>query len=851
MTPENHSLSSVFHHKIRLFIFPALLVTILMCYCNIASGQLYINELLASNTNSNIDQDFGEFSDWIEIYNAGSQSVDLGGYYLTNNLQNPTKWRIPDSTILETKGFKLFWADGMDKRPGDSIVQYKHPLSPRSRGVIRITNLHLNFTLKKRGAIIAILDPQSEIIDSLSYKDQISDISFGRSPNSNQRLGFLTQPTPGETNDDSFLDIELSLTPVQFSISRGFYKKAQTLSLSHQSEDVDIYYSVDGSSPTRNSIRYVDGIEIGTTKVIRAAAYKKGIIPSVVSTHTYFIKEQFTLPVLSISIEPDYLWDDKIGIYVEGDNGIADLLGSVANYNQNWERPAQIEYFNESGEKAFSTAVGIKIVGILHQTMPQKSIAVYLRQKYGSKEFNHQIFPSKEIKNFKTLVLRNSGADVRHTLFRDGMMNCLLIGKINIDYQAYRPVIVFYNGKYWGIHNLREKLNEHYPSSNYGLDPKKIDMIENFKRPVLVNGDSTHYYSLINFIESNDISIESNYRYLQTLIDVDEFIDYNIAEIYFANRDWPANNTKLWRLHVDGGKWRWIIVDLDAGFGLVDSYKSNSLRRVTDPNGEGWCKPWSTLLLRKLLTNTKFRDVFTDRFAHHIITTFEPKRVIKIIDSLQTNLEPEMQRHINRWGTITSMKKWHSKIDVMYEFARKRPAYMRQFVMDHFSLSESSEFAILTAEHTLSTTEKAALSINPKNTDRPKVNNAIVKGQLIDISTPDPTNNITFAIGKLVENKEAIQVSGWAILDGFSSENTRIFIVLKSLGSELVYSTSKVTRVGVTKHFNTLNYDDSGFQTLISKENLKPGAYKVGIYIVKDKYSPALEFTKYTINVPD
>lgn len=798
--------------------------------------KLYFNEFLASNVTSNVDRDFGAFSDWIELYNAGDKAIDIGCYYLTNDLKDSTKWQIPDSTFLEPGGFKLFWADGKDKIPNDTIEMIKYDFDLRSRCEIILKNFHLNFRLNKNGGEIGLFNPDRKKIDVVSYKKQISDVSSGRKPDGIGTWYYFGDLTPGAINNtDETIDKTMIAPQPQFSIVAGFYTRNQQLLLSSEFPTAVIRYTVDGSMPNSLSNKYISPIMLDSTKVIRARTFTKGYLPSETVTHTYFVDEKISLPVISLSINPDFLWDDQIGIYILGENGVADLKGRIANYNQNWERPTNIEFFDINKKCAFNHNVGIKVIGVLNQILPQKSIAVYARKRYGIEKINYKLFNDKNIEIFKNFILRNSGADWHYTMFRDGLMQSLLIDQMDVDYQAYRPVLVFINGNYWGIQNLREKLNEHYPETNHGADPDKIDLMETLRKLHLDEGDSKHYDKLINFIEKNDMAFHKNYDYLKTQMDVNEFINYQIAEIYFANHDWPANNSKFWRPKTKNGKWRWIIVDVEYGFGLAGKYDFNTLDHASKSDGKKWNKPWSTLLFRKLLQSQEFKNEFIQRFACYLNTTFHPARVIQIIDSLKTILEPEMQRHINRWHFIKyrSLEEWEYNIETMRIFARKRPVYIRQHIINHFNLSDTSLFAINTVEYS---------NIEPKGKRSLFVKKDFIesyqKSNAVEIDLPDITNNVQYAIGKYAEDDNRVQIIGWAYINGYDSKNTTIFICLKSAQNKHLFSTVPIKRKDVTAAKNTLNFDDSGFAALIYKDVLEPGIYNVGVCIVKnDKIS--------------
>ncbi len=242
--------------------------------------------------------------------------------------------------------------------------------------------------------------------------------------------------------------------------------------------------------------------------------------------------------------------------------------------------------------------------------MLQKSVRIFARKEYGDEFINYKIFPEKEIRKFSSLVLRNGGyPEFRSTMFRDGFMQTLISEEMDLETQAYRPCIVYVNGEYWGIFNIREKQNEEYLKENNGIDPNNLDILENNMN--VVEGDKSHYEHMLDFIRSNDLSIQSNYDSLKQWMDIDNYLNYQIAQIYFANNDWPANNIKYWRPKTDDGKWRWMLFDVDGGFGLNANYDFNSIEYATAEDSKLWNNsPWSTFLFRNLLKNNEFADEF-------------------------------------------------------------------------------------------------------------------------------------------------------------------------------------------------------------------------------------------------
>jgi len=496
--------------------------------------------------------------------------------------------------------------------------------------------------------------------------------------------------------------------PPQFLSDGGFYAASQAIELTSYNESAMIRFTLDGSKPNITSEVYNGPIIIDSTTVIRAQVFEDSILPSPIKTETYFINEEFTLPVISMATDPVYLWNEEIGIHVAGINGNYGCDETYSNYNQDWERPISFEYYNIDEDLGFKFNAGIKIFGGCSRGHAQKSLAIYAKNKYDTDIINYQLFNDKLINQFKSFILRNSGSDWSHseyypgTMLRDGMMQSLVINQMDIDYQAYQPAIIFLNGMYWGILNIREKLNGDYLESNHDVDADNVDII---KRNVTVYaGDAEHFYSLLSFIESDGTTLNENYQYIKTQMEVNEYINYQISEIYFANKDWPGNNIKYWRPKTETGKWRWILTDTDAGFDLYDSsFSHNTFENASTWNGSVDCilaqncgenDDMEIYLFKKLLENSEFQNDFINRFAFYLNTTFQPNRVINIINSLNINIEQEMQRHLAKWGDVVTITDWENNVEILREFAFERPSYVRQHIIDYFELNGTSELII-------------------------------------------------------------------------------------------------------------------------------------------------------------
>ncbi|MBI5917295.1 MAG: CotH kinase family protein [Bacteroidetes bacterium] len=448
-----------------------------------------------------------------------------------------------------------------------------------------------------------------------------------------------------------------------------------------------IYYTTDGSRPTEKlQLRYRRPFTIKKTTVVRTLTVLKGEKSPVFSS-TYFINEaETTLPVISLSISSSVLFDPERGLFVKGTNAVDSLWNQPgANFWSRREVSANFEFFEPDGERAWHGQVGLRLFGGMSRLFPQKSLALVAHSRYGDNRFRYPFFGKKGLKKFKYLVLRNSGSDFGKTHFRDALMTHL-VNDWDLDVQDYRPAHVYINGKYWGIYNLREKINRYFIASHSNADKDSIDLIEH--RLTRRYGSTRHYQRLLRFLEKNSLANEANFAWVASQMEVNNFLDYQVAQIYFDNQD-AGGNIKYWRPQTAAGRWRWILYDTDWGFGLNDpkAWRNNSLAFHTEPNGPKWPNPpWSTFILRKLLENKDFRNQFINRFADRLNDDFESGKVLATIEKFYQRLLPEIPRHLQRWRL--KEQEWHTEVQVLRNFARERPAYLRRFLMEKFSTGE-------------------------------------------------------------------------------------------------------------------------------------------------------------------
>lgn len=546
---------------------------------------------------------------------------------------------------------------------------------------------HANFKLSSEGETVYLTHKSGTITDSVKYDFIPASTSFGRKQDEPAKWGFFVSPTPGWPNFSGMVS-EVIKGQVQFSENNMFLSSAVTLVLSGNQTGEEIRYTDDGSEPTLKSTKYLSPIVVDKNKVIKARMYKTNALPGKSVTRTFVFDAKPTLPVVSISTNPEHLWDTENGIYVLGTTYTNQNPYYGANFWEDWEKPASVEMVSTDSKKLFSLNCGIKIFGGWSRAQPNKSLSIFFRNEYGDPVLDGvQLFSSKPITKFKSLVLRNSGNDYQYSKFRDAMMTNL-VRKMDTDIQAFQPVIVYLNGEYWGVMNLREKINEDYLESNHGVNSDEIDMLQN--NAMILEGDNENYLDMIKFAETSDMTLKSSYDWMAQQMDFSNFTDYQLSQIYFDNRDWPGNNIKYWRSQSAGEfqKWRWLMYDTDFGFGIYVSkaWERNSMVFATEVNGPNWPNPpWSTFLLRKLLENDQFRIEFINRFADMMNTTFEPNSVVNHIDSIAKIIEPEIQNNAKRWGN-PSVIQWQNNVQIMRDFARYRVDHTRNHIKQKFSL---------------------------------------------------------------------------------------------------------------------------------------------------------------------
>ena len=689
----------------RCLLAPCLASFLLMSAS--ASAQLpVINEFMASNATTIADDD-GDYSDWIELYNPAYSVFDLTGCYLSDDAGNPLRWRFPGG-IIPPRGFLLIWASNKDRQ------------SPTGE-------LHTNFAISAGGEtlLLTAADGATRLDESPSIALS-GDLSHGRLPDGADTWVTFGVTTPAASNEEGLQH----LAAPALSLEPGYFTSAIDLTLTVPDPEALVTYTLDGSVPTELSTPFTAPIQLSSRtgdpngisliptnyinpstrtgwreprsevfkiNVVRARAFRPGFAPSAVTTGSFIIDPnpagRIPVPVVSLATAPENLFDDAIGIYVPGDTYVPgnEWSGNYYQRGDEWERPIHVELFDMLGNRIMAQDAGVRIHGEYTRRFPQKTLRLHANSQYGSSYFNCPLLPELPYSSYKFFLLRNSGND---WLLRGFLDLCIqnMVASMGFDTQAGRPVIHFINGEYWGLANLRERLDRHYIVRRYSVPEEEVAFLCN--NAIVEDGipsDRDDYLALRSYVASSDMTQPANLAYVEERMDLDNYIAYQVAEIYTANHDWPGNNIRYWRRRLPAynpaappghdGRWRWIFYDLDYSF-LTPSH--NTLAVAAADDGVWPNPPWSTELLRGLLENESFRRTFINAFSDHLNTTFQPARLIGIIDQFADLYAPAIPDWYDRWSGTSY---WANEVQVMRNFVNQRPGYLRQHVRDRFSLA--------------------------------------------------------------------------------------------------------------------------------------------------------------------
>jgi hypothetical protein len=543
-------------------------------------------------------------------------------------------------------------------------------------------NLETNFGIKSSGETIYLSDPNGFIIDSLVVPDLEPDMSCGKQPDGIDSYFIFPIPTPDASNNTSTGYIGYEAQP-EIVPSGGIYSgTVSVIIVNNSTQSGVIRYTTDGSDPDIESSIFFGPIALNSNCVLKVSCFPNGsnMLPSLTSTETFLFNEDFTIPILSLTIDEEDLY---------GPNGIFD------NWWTDWKKPCVMEYFDKNGIKRFETRSSVKIDGGAggSRSNPQHSMTVEpANSTFGEGEpVQYAMFPEKPfIHEFYALYIRN-GSNYWNQYPEKDATFCRIMRNTHVNSEAYTPAVVFLNGNYFGIYEIREKMNEGYFKNNYENDLDSVDILSVsyfYGAGVLrtVKGSDSSFYSMRDLIvHPNSTSSDKFDEYNQKL-DLYNFTDYIIGENWYANVDWIYNNMKLARSRTYDNKWKFFLQDVELGLGGWTDFNQNMFdhfRWNNQPNPF-----WE--IYNGLIQTPEFKNYFINRYADLMNTIFRNDYYQPVVDSMYNELLPELPRHFELWtGDVTGGMQTYANIrnNILYQFSNRNPV-VRDQIVDEYGLEE-------------------------------------------------------------------------------------------------------------------------------------------------------------------
>ena len=607
---------------------------------------LIINEIMVANLDTYLDPSFN-YGGFVELYNPTDVSVTLAHYYVSDEADNLTKFRLPPTIgSIPAHGYMTLWFDHYDWRYGHDQVDIE---------------------LNPEGGMLYISSDDGTPIASQEYPAAVSRASYARITDGANEWRYTSTPTPSASNDGSiFADEQLPAPEVQQDSQ--LFTNSLTVRVTIPGGAL-LRYTTDGSIPTlENGTTSRTGIlNIKKTTVYRFRLFKDDMLPSPVVTRSYIYKDkEYTLPILSVTTDHDNLYSKEYGLFEKGPNGRAgNGQDAKCNWNMDWDRPVNFELITEDGRMVINQEVNLSTCGGWSRGWGHHSFKLKADRQYdGHKNYyEYPIFEEKPFNKNKTVQIRNGGNDSDCRIKDAALQAIIARSGIDADCQAYVPVMHFINGSYIGLINMREPNNKHFAYANYGLSAEEQDQFEispdsNYIQMAGTKEAFDRWYRLAENAADDDV-----YEEIKKLVDVDNFINYIALEFYLGNWDWPKNNLKAFRPRTEEGRFRFVVFDLDGSFSVGDPFTTFESKRIFtfdalrgEFKGQLTAEIEVVTIFLNMLGNAQFRKQFTDAFCLVAGSVFEPNRCREIITELATRIEePLSYEWRSPWGTANDL----------------------------------------------------------------------------------------------------------------------------------------------------------------------------------------------------
>lgn len=637
------------------------------------NSSLCINEIMQSNIdNYMFEHDFPD--SWVELYNPTSSAINIQNYYIGLNSSYKTAYKITKSVSVPAKGYLIICCD-------------------------KVANgIHTNFRLESVDpGELYLFNSTGSIVDKISYPAMPApNIAYGRETDGAATWGWELKPTP-KTPNKGGVTTQILPNPI-FSMNGQVMSSSAkvkiTLPQGDYPSDTRIYVTTDGSEPTTASQHDKEfTFTVNSTTILRAKLISASAISPRSVTQSYIFHPRNTnIPIISIVSDSTYFYSDKEGILSDAETS------GKKNYTYDWRRPVNAEYLGVQGETPWFNQVGeIALAGNVSRTLPQKSLKLYANKRFGTKKLKGQFWQDKpDVTKVKSFMIRNGGNNMLSARVNDAAIQRIFGTHLsNLDYQAYSPIITYINGVYKGVYGLRERSNEDYVESNYN----GLEDIELVSHRCYIYASERKLYPLFTELYNKYTSSTTTYEQMANLIDVENFMNAMITEMFTTNHDYPHNNISMWRPTASDGKWRWILKDLDffaisqkrcpVEFNMFrymlktsnfdKSVMEDSLAMRTDTK-------YATKIYHKMMSFPEFRERFIDAFTVYLGDFLKPTITESIIRPMVDEIREEVYETVDYYNRPDRKSEFEVWSGFLIQNTAQRQTYSYQHMAEWFSL---------------------------------------------------------------------------------------------------------------------------------------------------------------------
>lgn len=683
------------HSRKHLLVF--LILSVLFLSARVSRAQILINEYSATNLHT-IEDNYGSHGDWLELYNITDQPVDMAGFGLTDNKNNLSKWKFPAGVSIPAKGFLIVWLSG--------------------RNEFKDSHVHANFKLtqtKTKKEQLVLTDRSGKTLNEITIQLAPEDHTWSRTTDGAGNWGISNKPTPGAFNEGSVQFKRMLNKPVA-SKKAGFYKDSILVTLNAPENGVTIRFTLDGSLPGITSPEYTGPITIRNTTVLKAIAYapEADVLPSLLEFQSYFINVLHTLPVVSIS---GYKLDTLAFGFRDTDEIIRidtiEWEGEVyiIPIYKRLEPIGSFEYFGTDGNRNAATYGEFNSHGQDSWVLSQRSIDFVSRDEMGYNDvIEERLFDLSDRGEFQRIILRAAGDDnfpadynepnLGSAHVRDAyIQNMVKRGGLHLDVRTAAKCIVYLNGQYWGVYDLREKVDDHdYTDFYYGQDKYHLQYLQTWWDTWAEYGGQKaldDWQTLNQFVMQNDMTQEQHFKKVTDELDLLSMIDYFAVNSFTVCSDWLNYNTGWWRGTNPEGthkKWGFTLWDNDATFGHYINYTGipetgpkAALCNVETLTADTVDLNGHMRLFNKLLTNKECRRIYYTRLNELYNKVFNCDTMLARLDEMVASIIPEMPMHCTKWNG--QLNDWEQNVEQLKNYILSRCEYLEESFRDCYQLT--------------------------------------------------------------------------------------------------------------------------------------------------------------------